>query len=385
MRSSKVLTDADHDISVKSWEISSDGVGDKADPANWSVTKRTLSGGRQEGVEIIDVDNGAMTFTVVPTRGLNVWTAAVGDLRLGWDSPVKEIVHPQFVNLTARGGCGWHDGFGEWISRCGLESFGPPCKDGERFLTLHGRVNYIPASFVEVLYEQLPTPRILIRGTVNETLMFGPQLRLMTEIATEIGKPALTLSDTVTNLGAGPQEWQTLYHINFGTPLVSEGAEFIAPVKRVAPRDSRAAENMSRWNAYEGPHPVGYREEVYLMELYADHRGNTETLLRSADGSQGALVSYNVQELPFMVLWKNEGPLKDGYVNGVEPATGFPYPAPSERTAGRVPRIDAGETYHMQVTITALTSRDEIQDAVSRISSLQQTDPEVAKTPIYAV
>lgn len=199
-------------------------MGEGPSAAKWSVTKRLLSGGRQEGVEVIDVDNGAMKFTVVPTRGLNVWTANVGDLRLGWDSPVKEIVHPQFVNLTERGGMGWPDGFGEWISRCGLESFGPPCKDGDQSLTLHGRINYIPASFVEVLYEPTPIPQIIIRGNVDETLMFGPQLRLTTEIWTEIGKPALTLNDTITNLGDGPQEFQSLYHINFGTPLLNAGA-----------------------------------------------------------------------------------------------------------------------------------------------------------------
>jgi hypothetical protein len=167
MRISKILTDANQNTSVKNWELTSDGVGEGPSAAKWSVTKRSLSGGRQEGVEVIEVDNGAMKFTVVPTRGLNLWTANVGDLRFGWDSPVKEIVHPQFVNLTERGGMGWLDGFGEWISRCGLESFGPPCKDGDKSLTLHGRINYIPASFVEVLYEPTPIPQIIIRGIVS--------------------------------------------------------------------------------------------------------------------------------------------------------------------------------------------------------------------------
>ena len=34
-----------------------------------AITKRLLAGGRQEGVEVIEVDNGLMKFTVVPTRG----------------------------------------------------------------------------------------------------------------------------------------------------------------------------------------------------------------------------------------------------------------------------------------------------------------------------
>src|ERR1700732_1785236 len=289
-----LLTDATRNVSVKEWGISSDDAGSALDGPRWSVTKRVLAGGRQQGVEVIDVDNGLMKFTVVPTRGFQVWTANVGDLRLGWDSPVTEIVHPQFVNLAERGGLGWLNGFGEWISRCGLESMGPPCKDGNQTYTLHGRINYIPASYVEVRLESRPVPRIVLRGIVDESLMFGPQLRLTSEISTEIGQPALSLDDTVTNLSDVPQEMESLYHTNFGPPVLGPGAQFVAPVKKVAPRDSRAAEGeMAGWNVYTGPHASGYTEQVYLMELYADDDGMTDALLKSADGTKGGLGFFN--------------------------------------------------------------------------------------------
>jgi hypothetical protein len=380
MRFSKVLTDSRRNVSVPEWTVSSEELGGGTVP--WSVVKRTLSGGRQAGVEVIEVDNGVLRFTVVPTRGLNVWTANAGELRLGWDSPVQEIVHPQFVNLTERGGLGWLNGFGEWICRCGLESFGPPCQDGGRPLTLHGRINYLPASRVEVVFEPEPVARLVIRGIVDETLMFGPQLRLNAEIATEIGRPALTLNDTVTNLGDGPQEFQLLYHLNFGPPLLGAGAEFIAPVKRVAPRDARAAGGMATWNAYAGPQLPGYTEEVYLAELHGDPDGNTAAALKSPGGSKGALVSFNVRELPFLVLWKNEAPAKSGYVTGLEPATGFPYPKTVERTAGRVPILAAGQQYHARVTIAALTSHEAVQNALTGIEALRQAEPDISQTPL---
>src|SRR5580693_4984167 len=164
-----ILTDATRNISIKEWKISSEDAGSISDGLRWSVTKRVLAGGRQEGVEIIEVDNGLMKFTVVPTRGFQVWRANVGDLRLGWDSPVTEIVHPQYVNLAERGGLGWLNGFGEWIARCGLDSIGPPGKDGNLTYTLHGRINYLPASYVEVRFESAPVPRIVLRGVVDET------------------------------------------------------------------------------------------------------------------------------------------------------------------------------------------------------------------------
>jgi Domain of unknown function (DUF4432) len=262
---------------------------------------------------------------------------------------------------------------------------GAPCKDGNLILTLHGRINYIPASYVEVRFESNPVPRIVLRGTVDETLMFGPQLRLTSEISTEIGKHSLTFDDTVTNLADAPQEMESLYHTNFGPPLLGAGAQFIAPVRKVAPRDPRAAEgDMVGWNSYTGPHQPGYTEQVYLMELYADDAGFTEALLKSADGTKGALLSFNIRELPFMTLWKNEAPSKTGYVTGLEPGTSFPYPKPIERAAGRVPQLSGGESYHTKVTFKALVSGDEVESAVTSISRLQQAAPEVAKSPLHS-
>ena len=385
MRYSKILVDVDTDVSVKEWKLTPLDVGDNSDRAAWSVVKRTLSGGRQEGVDIIEVDNGAMKFTVVPTRGFNVWTGQIGDLRLGWDSPVREIVHPKFVSLSERGGLGWLNGFGEWVSRCGLESMGAPCKDGNLVLMLHGRINYIPASHVEVSFEPAPAAKIVLRGIVDESLMFGPQLRLATEISTEIGARTLTLDDTVTNLADVPQELESLYHINFGPPLLGPGAEFVAPVRKVFPRDSRAAQGgMAGWNRYTGPHEAGYTEQVYLTELFADRGGLTQALLKSADENCGAVLSFSVHELPFMTLWKNEAPSKTGYVTGLEPGTSFPNPRPIERAAGRVPKLKGGESYHSKVTIRALVSHEEVRNVVADIGKLQQAQPDIVKTPLRA-
>jgi hypothetical protein len=383
MQWSKILVDTASNVSVKEWRLTSADSGDSFRQAPWSVEKHQLAGGRQEGVDIIQVNNGALQFTVVPTRGFNVWTARAGEIRLGWDSPVKEIVHPKFIDLSERGGRGWLNGFGEWISRCGLESMGPPCRDGDLTLTLHGRINYIPASYVEVRFEVTPVPRIVLCGVVEESLMFGPQLRLKSEISTEIGTRILTLDDTVTNLADAPQEMESLYHINFGPPLLGAGAQFLAPVKTVVPRDPRAAEgNMAGWNAYAGPHQPGYTEQVYLLELFGDQDASTQAMLKSPDGKSGALLSFSLRELPFMTLWKNEAPSKTGYVTGLEPSTSYPLARPIERAAGRLQKLKAGESYHSKVRICALLSEEEVENSAKEINQLQQSPPKVQKEPL---
>jgi hypothetical protein len=377
-----VLTDATRNVSIKEWKISSQDVGGDWAKSSWSLAKRVLAGGRQDGVEVIEVDNGAMTITVVPTRGFQVWAANAGNVRLGWDSPVKEIVHPQFVNLTERGGLGWLNGFGEMLSRCGLESFGPPCDDSGRVYTLHGRINYIPASRVEVRLESTPRPRIVLRGIVEESLMFGPQLRLAAEVSTELDSASLRLDDVVTNLSDQPQEMELLYHSNFGPPLLGAGARFVAPVKKVWPRNARAAEGgMIGWDEYSGPHGAEYTEQVYFMDLHADEAGNTQAMLKSPDGSKAVVVSFNIRHLPCMTLWKNEGPAQSGYVTGLEPGTGFPNPKPVEREAGRVPRLVGGASHRATVTYTVLRTSEEVDRSVQFVRGLQNGVPEVMRDP----
>src|SRR3954463_13118587 len=106
---SKVLIDSGANLSIAQWKVSSSDWA-KDGPA-WSVQLKTLHGGRQEGVQVIEVDNGAMTFTIVPTRGFELWKADVKGLRLGWDSPVKEIIHPSYIRLNDNEGRGWVAGF----------------------------------------------------------------------------------------------------------------------------------------------------------------------------------------------------------------------------------------------------------------------------------
>jgi len=376
----KTLIDAPSNLAIANWKVTAAEWGDKKGPA-WSVELRTLHGGRQEGVQVIDVDNGTMKFTIVPTRGFELWKASVGALRLGWDSPVKEIIHPSYIRLNDNEGRGWVAGFGGLMVRGGLASFGNPVQDGDQQLTLHGHVDYIPASHVDVRYEAGPVPRLVIRGVVNDFATFGAQLQLTSEISTVIGKPELVFDDRIANLSDAPQDMELLYHTNFGTPLLGAGAEFVAPVKKVQPINAAsAAGNLVGWNRYSGPHAPGYTAQVFNMSLYADASGMTKAMLKSPDGGRGVLMSFDTHGLPYMSLWKNEIGAKSGYVTGLEPGTGFPNTRPEERAAGRVPNLKGGEVYRTHLAIAGLTSRSEVDQAAAAIQALATAPPVIVKT-----
>lgn len=355
---------------------------------HWKVDQQTLHGGRQEGCELLVVDNGRLRITLIPTRGMSVLEVVAGDLRLGWNSPVREVVNPREINLHSRGGLGWLEGFNEWMCRCGLESNGHPGTDkfknntGDEAsldLTLHGRIGNIPASEVEVLVDPAPPHRITVRGTVWERSFYGPNLKLQTELSTEPGSLEFRISDTITNHGAQEQEFEILYHANYGAPLLQEGAEFLAPVKRVVPFNAHAAKSVARYATFAGP-TVGFTEEVYCLYPLADDQNRTLIALRNKAADRGASIAFNVQELPHLTLWKNTAAEADGYVTGLEPGTNFPNNRRIERKLGRVPKLAPGATRKATLDFALLPDAAAVKGTAERIARLQARQKPVIET-----
>jgi hypothetical protein len=356
----------------------------------WSVRKTTLHGGRQEGVELIAIDNGKITITLVPTRGMSVLEARSGDLRLGWDSPVKEVIHPQFIALESRGGLGWLEGFNEGMVRCGLEFAGHPGLDefidntgakAEMVLTLHGKVGNIPASEVEVLVDRAPPHRIRVRGVVHERTFFGPKLELTAEVSTVAGSDTFRIDDAVTNRGASAQEFELIYHTNYGPPLLEEGATVVAPVGQVAPMNDHAAKFIGRYGTYDAP-AAGFVEQVYLVNPLADARGRTGVLLRNAARDRGASITWSTRELPYLTIWKNTAAEADGCVTGLEPGTCFPFNRKVERRAGRLPKLSPGETRRFSLEFGLHSGTDAVKAVAQGIADIQKGhEPRVQTKP----
>lgn len=345
----------------------------------WSVRKFVLRGGRQQGSELLVVDNGKLQLTIIPTRGMGILSAKMGDIRLGWDSPVKEVVHPKFMNLQARGGLGWLDGFNEWLCRCGMENNGQAGKDefinnmGDKAimdLTLHGKIANLPAQEVEVAVERKPPYRIHVRGVVHERMFFGPKLELATDISTEPGSSTFRIHDVVTNRGAQPEEFQMLYHANFGKSLLEEGSKFVAPFERVTPFNANAARDVQTYNQFKGP-TAGYIEQVYLFKPLADKDGRTTILLHNKAADRGASMGYSLKELPYLTLWKNTAAEADGYVCGLEPGTNYPNNRRVERKYGRVPKLGPGSNHAMTLEVALHSSQAEVAETLRRIQAIQ--------------
>lgn len=361
-------------------------------PFPWSIQKTTLHGGRQEGVELIEIDNGKLKIILVPTRGLGVLSVTMGDLRLGWNSPVKEVVHPSFVNLQSRGGLGWLEGFNEWMCRCGLESNGHPGTDkfidnvgneSSMELTLHGKIANIPANEVQIVAERKAPFRIAVRGEVNERMFYGPKFELETSLSTVPGSVSFSIADTVKHHGSQPQEFELLYHCNYGAPLLGEGATFVAPVERLTPFNAHAASGLSSFDQYQKP-TVGFIEQVYCMRVFAKEDGQTLVLLKNAAGDRGTSIGYSVKQLPYLTLWKNTAGEADGYVTGIEPGTNFPANRRIERKYGRVPVLKPGDVFKAELEFSLLGDASAVSACSAQIDAIRSgrtptVDPEPEK------
>ncbi|HCO23202.1 MAG TPA: DUF4432 domain-containing protein, partial [Gimesia maris] len=184
MKSTTVLfTDVSSQTWIEETLFNAETHSDFSRDPGWFIQKQQLHGGTSEGVDLITVNNGALSLSIVPTRGMGVWKGDFQGTPLGWESPVKSPVNPAYVNLSERGGLGWLSGFNELICRCGLISNGPPGRDPsgnplESDLTLHGRIANTPAHFVSVTLDPEDGGWIRIKGRVGEGMLFGSQLLL---------------------------------------------------------------------------------------------------------------------------------------------------------------------------------------------------------------
>src|SRR5262249_28003934 len=211
-----VLTDAVNDVWLDSLSIGNDSLRLHT-PHDWSIQKRTLRGGLRDGVDLIEVHNGALSYAVLPTRGMGLWRGEYRGTLLGWHAPV----HPKYVNLNDRGGLGWLSGFDELLCRCGLASNGPPGEDvwtdkdgrtSRAHLTLHGRIANLPAHYVEVRVGLDPPYELSVMGQVEESMLFWPRLLLTTTYTTVPGSNRLAIHDVVENRGVEAAQMQLLYH-----------------------------------------------------------------------------------------------------------------------------------------------------------------------------
>ncbi len=381
MEKTWIITDAGSSFSASDFSIPGRELGLDS---NALCRKTTLNGGRQAGVELIEISNGVVRLRICPTRGMGIIDGSFRSHFLGWHSPVSEIVHPQYVNLYDLGGRGGHYGFNEFLNRCGIEWSGEMGDDevvdnmGSRrsvFLPLHGKVGWTPASRV-VLHAT--DDSLVLEGDIPEQNVFGVNYVLRTRLTLRHGSSSIEISDSLCNLGAVPGEYEMLYHTNFGPPFLDEGARFFGTYNRVIPRDDHAAAGLDDMRRFAGP-TAGFGEQVFLFRAAGDSAGRAHQVLCNATESLAAHVSFSIDTLPYAILWKRTAAIEDGYVAGLNPCSDLPNRRFVERKERRVGMLGAHDEIEFRHTIELVDGKSAVRKLIDFVR-LNEVPAEVGST-----
>ena len=364
-----VLTDAESSVEKGNWQIGSDAL--KIKNQHFSIEQKVLHGGRQEGSKVITITSqDGLKIALSPTRGMNLLHVTGKSIRLGWDSPVDEVVNPNTINLESRNGLGWLEGFNEMMVRCGFEWTGHPVVSEGMIYTLHGRAGNTPASKVVVEVSDSAPHTITVRGLLKENSFKKSNLETWTELRYVPGSESFTVHDVLTNKADYARDYQIIYHSNFGTPILEDGARFIAPVKEISPFNDHAKAGLATWQTYKGP-TKDFDEMVFNITPYTDGQGKTLAALVNKAGDKGVSIAFDTHQLPLLTLWKNTDTEKQGYVTGIEPGTNYAYPVTIEREQGRVKKLQPGQSTTFELTYSLLSSAEAVQKTEQKVKAIQ--------------
>lgn len=375
-----VLTDNQNGVKVGNWSITNKDI--KVSAKSFKVENTVLKGGKQDGSEVITITSGDFSIKLSPTRGMGILAVEGDGVRMGWDSPVDEVVNPTYINLESRGGIGWLDGFNEMMVRCGFEWTGHAVEADGMMYTLHGRAGNTPVSKLIVDIDEKAPYTITVKGLIKENTFKKSHLETWATLSYVPGERSFTVNDVVTNKGDYTRDYQIIYHSNYGTPILGDGAQFIAPVKEISPFNDYAIQGLKDWQTYLGP-TKGFDEMVFNVYPYANDKGQTKVMLASQDGTKGAGIEFNITQLPVLSLWKNTDTLQQGYVTGLEPGTSFAYPVTIEREQKRVRQLEPGQSANFTLVYSLLSDKKAVESYKKDITAIQGDRPtKVIEQPI---
>lgn len=322
------------------------------------IRSSVLVGGKGEGVHILDIRNGCgLNFSVIPSRGMDIaWAEWKGIPIAHIGKP--GVNHPAFFE---------HDGSGflrnffcGLLTTCGITYMGAACTGNDDELGVHGRVNNIPADFVNTSQEWDGDDLVMtVSGEVRESMFFKENMVLRRDITTRSSQNSLWIHDVVENQGFAEQPLMILYHFNFGFPLVSEHTKLHLPSgSTMKARDEEAQKGLDRYASFTEP-VHGFKEHVYYHNPGARENDETYACLYNHCIEIGVYLKYSTRQMPYLIQWKmmREG----GYVVGPEPANAYPKGRAAMRELGRLQHISQGEVRSFDLEIGIIEDIAELE------------------------
>lgn len=327
------------------------------------IETSVLDNGAGRGTRIAWINTGTgLRYKVVIDRAMDVADAFYNQHSLAWLSH-SGITSPQpFSNR----GLDWLRTFnGGLLTTCGLTHVGGPEQDeyGER--GIHGRISNTPAQIESIIQPDPVAGRLdfSITGRMRETTVFGPSLELKRTISGTLGQPAIRIHDEVLNQANTPAPHMLLYHLNFGWPLVDEGAKLIWQGDWQTREGGingdifREGYDFKTCPAPLGAH-LGTGEAVAFIDATPNDTGWCSAGLHNAQLGLAVALRFQKSQLPWLTNWQHWG--RGEYVTGIEPGTHPPIGQAKAREQGTLLWLEPGENRLYDVEIEVLHNPTQI-------------------------
>lgn len=269
------------------------------------IRRYTLNGGNEDGLHVIEIDNGNIRFLLNESKTLDIMQLWHQGINISFVSKNgftnREI---PFIRRFEGG----------MLYTCGLDSVG-----GREGFELHGNIHNTPAKIVECFIDE---NTIRVKAEICTTELFGQNLLLERTISTDINGDCVTVSDKLKNLFYKSINYCLLYHINIGYPMISDGTEIVLNALEITPRTEWARKNIDKMLKITKPIP-GEEESCYFIKL----NEKKARVINKTLGKEFEL-KYSGESLDEFVEWRSMA--CGDYALGLEPSTtkldeGFTY------------------------------------------------------------
>ncbi len=321
-------------------------------------------------LHIVTIDNGCMSFTVLPERGMDIGDIYIKGEKVSWETPEGELLHPDSIDLKEPGA--WDKGFVASIATIGPEVFGTP--DGLR--TVHGTGAYSmvdPCTFCvkESNEETEISGTVIIRGYEEK-----PVYQKEVKIITRHNSTFLTRYERTINLTDDRQHIDDGFHIQPAGAFVAGGGRYVLPVKTedMLLRDSAPAEEDPK-KIYDDSRTLDpircYQyipEEVSGLELLPipDHHHVTAEMIVDDGDTMAAVLVRPLDTFPRTLIAKRA---IDKPMYAIEPCKTRPNSIRQKAIDGELMYLKPHEYMDSWITLGYLMEEQVIKNVASRIEA----------------
>ena len=240
---------------------------------------------------------------------------------------------------------GWHLGWaGGLVTTCGLLNAGEPSEGHGQ----HGRYTDQPAERVSIdsghgaagLSED-----VIVRGEIRESDALGRGLLLRRTLRFSTVRPEIHVTDVTENESSQPVQAPILYHLNFGYPFLRPDSATDAEIRR-----SIQIEGEPRAFPRLMGEPNDEPDEVFEHDVEADRDGWASMTLTGWTVPWRVAVRWDTAQLPRAFTWRRRQ--RGSYVQAIEPANCSVLGRVADRSAGRAPILEPGESRTTRLAIS---------------------------------